>query len=355
MLNNDLTCISSDPLMSVDNYTGTWYSAVLKHLNSYAPVKTKRVKNDRLPEWMTPDVTEARQLRDHYKRVEDWDNYRKFRNKTKKLISTSKRNFFTDAINKEKDTSFLWKHLRSVNNSRRKQNQIPEELVFDGNTVTNTSEIAHQLNTYFTSISKVFEGLTLPSPDLSKLDAFVHERVPPSVYFSIPKITTSQVSTYLKKLDTTKSAGIDGIGPRILKLAADVVAPSIATLINKSINSGQFPSKMKEARVFPIHKGGSKTDPSNYRPISVLPTVSKIIERHVNNHLVGFLNKYDLIQPNQSGFREKHSCQMTLIKLVDEWTKHIDDGMVVGSIFLDFKKAFDMVDHQILINKLSVV
>ena len=126
-------------------------------------------------------------------------------------------------------------------------------------------------------------------------------------------------------------------------------------LINKSINADVFPSQLKQAKVFPILKGGGdKSDPSNYRPISILPTVSKIFEKHINKHLMGYLNKYKLLHEGQSGFRQKHSCQSALIKLIDSWLKCIDSGDLVGALFLDFRKAFDLVDHSILIRKLSL-
>ena len=140
--------------------------------------------------------------------------------------------------------------------------------------------------------------------------------------------------------------------PKIIKLAKNCLSPVIADLINKSINSGSFPSQMKNAKVYPIYKGGQKSDPSNYRPISILPTISKIFERHVNKNLMNYLNKYNLIHENQSGFRQKHSCQTALVKLIDQWMQCIDKGDIVGSLFVDFRKAFDVVDHSILLNKL---
>ena len=111
---------------------------------------------------------------------------------------------------------------------------------------------------------------------------------------------------------------------------------------------------MEIAKVFPVFKGGEKSDPSNYRPISNLSTVSKIFEKHVNKHLMAYLNKYKLLHKSQSGFRQNHSCQTALVKLVDDWANCIDNGEMVGALFIDFRKAFDLIDQNILLRKLSL-
>ena len=113
--------------------------------------------------------------------------------------------------------------------------------------------------------------------------------MPENTLFQIPLITSSQVSQFIRKLDPGKATGLDGIGPRILKLACHIISPSIADLINKSITTGHFPNQLKIAKGFPIFKNGAKDDPSNYRPISILPTISKIFEKHVDSHLMAFL------------------------------------------------------------------
>ena len=115
------------------------------------------------------------------------------------------------------------------------------------------------------------------------------------------------------------------------------------------------PLSRPSAKVFPIFKNGAKDDPSNYRPISILPTISKIFEKHVNSHLMGFLNKYKLIHECQSGFRQKHSCNTALVKLIDQWMASIDKGDIVGTLFIDFRKAFGMVDHSLLIKNSNII
>ena len=126
------------------------------------------------------------------------------------------------------------------------------------------------------------------APDMNKLNECIDSKVPSHVYFSVPYITTQQVIEFIHRLNPMKATDMDGLGPRILKMAAGVLASSITSLINKSIDSSCFPSQLKIAKIFPIHKSGPKSDPSNYRPISILPTISKLFERHINKHLMGF-------------------------------------------------------------------
>ena len=342
---------------NVEDDFNAWFSIILKNLDKHAPLKNKRVKDKRLSDWFTPEITEMQRKRDTSKRLKQWDDYRKFRNKTKQLIRHAKRKYFSDTVDNCKDTKAIWKHLRSVNTGTNlPTNQLPTELVINNERIIDSTKVASKLNEFFASVAEQFEmdNSEISLTDSNKIKTFVNSKVPHDTRFYIPNITTEQVTNYINKLDSSKATGLDGLGPKIIKLAASCLSPSIAALINKSLATGQFPSQLKQAKVFPIFKGGSKSDPSNYRPISILPTVSKIFERHVNTHLMGYLNKYKLLNETQSGFRPKHSCQTALIKLIDTWMECIDKGDIIGALFLDFRKAFDLVDHKILLNKLSL-
>ena len=299
----------------------------------------------------------TRLTRDKCKRLKQWTDYKYYRNKTRNLIRKAKRQHFSSSVENLKDTSTIWRHLRLVNKgSTTTGKTLPDELLIDGQRITDSHSIAAKFNEYFTSIAQLLDDTDTDSNDLNvdKLQEFVNNKVPCDVQFNIPFITTEQVLSFIRILDPSKATGLDGLGPRVIKLAANVIAPFIASLINKSITSGTFPNQLKCAKVYPIFKGGSKSDPSNYRPISVLPTISKIFEKHVNKHLMNYLNKYKLIHESQSGFRQKHSCQTALIKLIDQWMSSIDKGDLVGSLFIDFRKAFDVVDHEILMKKLAL-
>ena len=146
------------------------------------------------------------------------------------------------------------------------------------------------------------------------------------------------------------------ISARFLRIAAPILAPSIARLINMSFSTGKFPTRWKTANVTPLFKQGAASDPSNYRPISVLPVVSKVIERHMHNSLYAFLMDNNLLYSRQSGFRRMHSTETALVKLIDELLFSLDNNQVCSMVLVDYRKAFDIVDHnyKLLLRKLEL-
>ena len=123
-------------------------------------------------------------------------------------------------------------------------------------------------------------------------------------------------------------------------------------MYNLCIEKLHFPLVFKQAKVIPYFKSGDATDPSNYRPISILPVLSKPLEKHINAHILRHLNANSLLHPNQSGFRANHSCHTALISLVDKWLTNINRNVLSGIIFVDFAKAFDVIHHKLLIRKM---
>ena len=164
----------------------------------------------------------------------------------------------------------------------------------------------------------------------------------------MPPFSLNSAITYLRKCAT----GIDKIPSSALIDARSVICDPLCSIINSSITSSTFPTAWKCASVFPLHKSGVRTTPSNYRPISLLPVASKILERHVQQQLSSHLNQNDLLFPFQSGFRQNHSTQSLLLYCLDQWYKALDDKKYVG-VFLDISKAFDTVNHNLLLLKLS--
>ena len=168
---------------------------------------------------------------------------------------------------------------------------------------------------------------------------------------TISYVNESEIISVIKSLNKS-SAGYDGIPASIAMQLINSYVKPLSYLINKSISDGIFPTQIKLAKVIPIFKSGPSTEISNYRPISVLSFFSNIFEKVLCNHLINFIEKHNILYKFQFGFRKRHSTQQAPITLVHKLTKALDIGDHVIGVYLDLKKAFDTVDHDILLRKL---
>ena len=319
-------------------------------LSKNAPIKQKRVKKCIQPGWYNDQIKQSIEERNRLFKQKDFFNYKQARNKTTSLIRKSKINFFNKAVENNQSPGFLWQHLKHIRQTPKQS--LPEFIEYNNQTIYDKTHIANMFNEHFIKVSNIIEKSEPCTNYLSRLKDTLKDKVK-NVFLDFIPITVIETKQILKTLNTNKSTGLDGIGPKILKLSSDYIAEPITYLINKSLSEGVFPNELKNASVIPIHKAGSKSNPNNYRPISILPTLSKVFERHVASQIQDFLKKYDLIHSLQSGFRKSHSCCTALINLIDNWLKDVDEGKYVGAVFLDLRKAFDLVDHKILIEKLK--
>ncbi len=157
----------------------------------------------------------------------------------------------------------------------------------------------------------------------------------------------------LDKLKTDKSAGPDNISPRLLKETATELSKGLAILFQRSIQEGKLPTPWKDATVSPVFKKGAKSDPGNYRPISLTSVVGKLLERLIRQCLMDHLKQHNLLSDSQFGFRNGRSCQLQLLHVLDSWTEDLDQGLNVDILFFDYSKAFDTVPHKKLVTKLK--
>ena len=161
--------------------------------------------------------------------------------------------------------------------------------------------------------------------------------------FSVPEISCEKVEKCLKN--------IDNIGPGLLKLAAPFISDSLTYICNQSIINSTFPDKWKEGKVRPLHKNGPKDDTNNYRPISVLPVLSKLLEKHVHISLMSFFILHNVLHSMQSGFRPNHSCETARLQMISKFHEAINNGQNIGMVMMDFRKAFALVDNTLLLKK----
>ena len=202
---------------------------------------------------------------------------------------------------------------------RRKSDKATvHELELNGAKITNSTEIAEGFNNFFAEIDI--------GPDLSRyigevdtsFDEFVNQA---SSCFSFQRVTQLHVSFQLNKLCKRKATGLDSVSARLLRECPDLISESLALIFNQSIDTGIFPDEWKSARITPLFKkAGSRIDPSNYRPISIIPVVTNVFERIVYDQLYHYLNKNNLLSQHQSGFRWLHSTVTALIEATDNWS-----------------------------------
>ena len=161
----------------------------------------------------------------------------------------------------------------------------------------------------------------------------------------------------LKHLKANKATciGLDGISACLLKEAAIVITPVLTRIFNRSLNCSAFPCIWKLGKVSALFKSGNRCDPNNYRPITVLPTVSKILEKAVHSQVYEHLQKNKILSPKQFGFWSKLSTEIALTSFSEPILEQMDKGQLTGAVFLDLSKACDTVDHMILFSKLCAI
>ena len=273
-------------------------------------------------------------------KYEDWLVARQLRNQANNLAKLLKRNYYEGEISNSRCNPRKCWSLAKEASSKKNNITLPS--------CSNKLSLANNFNNFFVNIGADLAEAFQDVPPLGKF-------FPPTgtgdnaEYFSFSQITVTFVLKKIKEMDLSVATGVDGISCMLLKAAC----PSLAYLINRSLFSGIVPQKWKIARVTPIFLSGDRDQITNYRPISVLPLVSKVLEKAVNNQLRNFLGKNNFFADQQPGFRPHYSTQTTVLDVADFILHNMDLGSVTGAIFLDLKKAFDTVDHQILLSILQ--
>ena len=273
--------------------------------------------------------------------------YKAFKNSVTKQLRNSRNSYFKTLFTSVKN--YIKKTWNLINgflkpNHCRKNNSI-KSLISNGIEYRENQDISDKLNNFFASIGRDISD-SFQSTDELPQD---FQSISNSIIFR--EVTPSHIESIISNLKN-KACHISSYPARALKCIRHIISPILSQFVNKSMNFGIFPNSLKTARVIPLFKSGATTNLTNYRPISVLPLLSKVFERVVHNQLYSFLEKYKLLSSSQYGFRLGKSTSLAEINFVKTVYEKPDSGETVISFFLDFSKAFDCLDHSILISKL---
>ena len=359
LLNKDLEEQDWSPIYNTTNSVDdTWRyfkDVLLNVTNKHAPFIQKQVKGQLCP-WLSSEIKELMNDRDKAMRKSrrtksdsDIAAYKLLRNRCNNKVRSAKNRYHKDLLieNKNNPAKF-WSVIKSLFPSGKSSESTSTHS-------TSRDDLLRKSNSfcqYFSRCAKNLKDLMFPLQNLRwKTPNFpFHKRT--EKVFTFGYVSTLFVEKELKSLKRKKATGADNIPPGVLKDAARSVAKPLAHIINHTLNSSTVPADWKIAKVIPLHKKGDKSLESNYRPISVLPVCSKIMEKAVHHQLIKYLESEKLLSDQQYGYRKCRSTELASIHLTDDIRKSVDKGELVGALFVDLSKAFDTLSHDVLIRKL---
>ena len=263
----------------------------------------------------------------------NWSAFAKIRNETNRAVTQVKKNFEQKIAREIKSNpKQFWRYVNSKNPRVR---EFPTMYDQDGVEYACDNEKASLFNLYFANVFTKEDSstvLSLPHPVTNTSLEYI-------------EITPQIVLKYIQKLNTAKAAGPDEMYPKILYEVKEAICEPLSIIFNKSLEEGRLPSDWKQAVVKPIYKKGTKSAPSNYRPVSLTSVCCKIMERMLRDKIFDYFENNDLFSKDQHGFRQGKSCTTQLLEILELWSKFIDEGKAFDCIYLDFSKAFDKVPH----------
>ena len=356
---NILEIEKGDPNLSLEKYLTKMNSILDKHLPLKKLFKQEILQRDK--PWITKGLTKSIKIKNiiHRKmrratdliRKEDLSNtYKTYKNKILKLTRLSKANHFNRFFTENKTNLLnVWKGIKSITDTKpSKTKQSITTLRINDKTISNKKDIAETMNKFFIDIpkkikqskikqwKKVFKQyLGDPSPDT----------------FFLNQTNPKEVELKISSLKNNKANGPNSLPTKIMKECKKEISIPLSLTINLSFSTGIFPNRMKLANIFPIHKGDDKDNCNNYRPIALLSNISKIIEKLVHARLYFYLERNNILYQHQYGFRLNHSTTHALIATTEEIRHACNNGEYACITYLDLKKAFDTVNHNILLEK----
>lgn len=318
---------------------------------------TVRTRNN---SWITPLIYEKLKIRkllydSHKKDPENNDKrikYNQFKKKVEKLIKEGKKNHINRSIeNAGSNSRKLWKVINNTisNTNKEISEYITSVVKLNGEKTNNENETANTFNAYFNDVGEsIIKGIKKNNVVNNSVQQIRNCKT--LVLFPV---TETEIYKIIMELNRNSAPGLDKITVKDLQELVNIIKQPLANLINKCFMEGIFPDSLKKAYIVPIHKSGSKNECGNYRPISILNSISKIFEKAINIRIKNFISKTIGFDQNQYGFLENSGTESAITATLEQIYDALDEGHFVGAVFIDLTKAFDVVNHSRLVNFLD--
>ena len=320
---------------------------------SFPLKRVKKKYRNRIP-WLSDDLklriknkNQAYKTQLEHPTCYNREVYVKLRNSVTYAIRKEEKMYYQNILAENKNNlKKTWQIIKSVIN-KNKRSSISKTFKIDCETSDNEEVISNQFNDFFINIGPNLASKIPPSN--KNFNEFLPTSNINSIY--LEPMTTPELIKIMKSLNNG-APGYDEVNTECVKYSMESLAELLTHLINLSFRDGIFPDELKIAKVVPLYKANDPMMFSNYRPVSILPFFSKLFERAMYNRLITFFKRFDLLYKYQFGFRDKYSTYMAMMILLDNITMALDNGDYAIGVFLDFQKAFDTVNHDILLSKL---
>ena len=325
--------------------------------NNTCPIKsyklsTKRLENPWLSSELRKEISQKHELYNLYISGSiPKELYNNFKSYLKKKIENSKKLYFSRKIEETKgDIRKQWKFLNSIINKKTITNTATSKIEVEGEVFADPAIIPSKINEEFSTVGdRIQSGLTPGNIDPL---SYLKNNIKHNCTFTLRPVTEKEVNKVIKSL-RNKTCNLNKLPNAMYKAAADIISKPLSKLINQSLANSTFPSLYKHSSIIPLFKSGCRSNINNYRPISLLATTSKIIEKLINIQIIEYFNANSLFSKFQFGFRKLHDTQDANALLLENIYKYINEKSNVVVTFLDLKKAFDSVDQNLLLKKLK--